>query len=421
MKKSLLKILVLVVSVSIILTFSLAAATTAAEKKVTLTLSIWDKLQLPAMETMANNFTKLHPNITVKTEVTPWTQYWMKLNTVVTAGGGPDVFWMNCTSLPMYASNGVLLPISDKIKADNVDMGNYYEPLIAQFNYKGELYALPSDLNVTGLWYNKTLFDAAGVKYPDETWDWSTLMEAAKKLTDASKGIYGIVAWLQHQGGYYDTIAQAGGFVISPDKKTSGFDKPEAIAGLKFWTDLIEAGVSPTIQQMADTAPESLFTSGKVAMIYDGSWMAIEYGKNNEYTKDKVNVAVLPKGVKRATTMTGNGYSINAKTKYPEEAWLLAQYLGGKEAAEVQAETGTIIPAFKGTQEAWVESIPNLNLKAIIDSASYGVPFPTSMSVLERLDVESKYLKQVWAGEITVEDAAKKIATEVNVLLEAEK
>ena len=421
MKKSLLKILVLVVSVSIILTFSLAATTTAAEKKVTLILSIWDKLQLPAVETMANNFTKLHPNITVKTEVTPWTQYWMKLDTVISSGGGPDVFWMNCTSLPMYASNGVLLPISDKIKADNVDMGNYYESLIAQFNYKGELYALPSDLNATGLWYNKTLFDAAGVKYPDETWDWSTLMDAAKKLTDASKGIYGIAAWLQHQGGYYDTIAQAGGFVISPDKKTSGFDKPEAIAGLKFWTDLIEAGVSPTIQQMADTAPESLFASGKVAMIYDGSWMAIEYGKNNEYTKDKVDVAVLPKGVKRATTMTGNGYSINAKTKYPEEAWLLTQYLAGKEAAELQAETGTIIPAFKGTQEAWVESIPNLNLKAIIDSASYGVPFPVSMSVLKRLDVERKYLKQAWAGEITVEDAAKKISTEVNALLEAEK
>jgi len=419
MKKSLLKISVLVVSVLMILTFSLAAATTAAEKKVTLTYSIWDSKQLPSMETIANNFTELYPNITIKVELTPWAQYWMKLDTSITAGGGPDVFWMN-VFMPKYASNGVILPIDDKIEADNIDLGNYPEALVELYNYDGKQYALPKDFDTIGLWYNKMLFDAAGIKYPDETWDWNTVTDAAKKLTDTSKGIYGIAARRTGQEGYYNTIAQAGGFVLSPDKKTSGYDKPETIAGLKFWIDLIEAGVSPTIQQMTDTSPVSLFESGKVAMLYDGSWMAIEYGKTNEYTKDKVDVAVLPKGVKQAVIIHGLGYCINAKTKNPEEAWLFVQYLGGKEAAVVQAETGTVIPAFKGTQELWVESMPSLNLKVFIDMLSYSVPLAGSINTPKWWDVETKYFTQAWTGKISIEDAAKQVATEMNALLSAE-
>lgn len=421
MKRSLLKISVLVISVLMILTFSLAADTTAAEKKVTLTYSIWDVKQLPAMETIANNFTKLYPNITIKIEIIPYKQYWMKLDTAVAAGSGADVFWMNGDSFGRFASNEVLLPIGDKIKADNVDMGNYPESLIALYNYKGEQYALPKDFDTIGLWYNKMLFDTAGIKYPDETWDWSTLTDAAKKLTDVSKDVYGIAADLKAQRGYWNTIAQAGGFVLSPDKKTSGYDKPEAIAGLKFWTDLIEAGISPTIQQMTDINSRNLFGSGKVAMLYDGSWMAIKYGKTNEYTKDKVDVAVLPKGVKRAVVIHGLGNCINANTKNPDEAWLFVQYLGGKEAANVQAEAGTVLPAFKGTQELWIKSIPNLNLKVFVDMLSYAAPVPVSIDSKKWMDVETKYLKQAWAGEITAEDAAKKIATEMNVILEMEK
>lgn len=417
MKKILVCLLVLTICISVLVSFSVVSC----EEKVTLTYSIWDFKQLPAMEAIVNNFTKLHPNITIKIEIIPYEQYWMKLDTAVAAGSGADVFWMNGDSFGRFASNGVLLPIGDKIKADNVDMGNYPESLIALYNYKGEQYALPKDFDTIGLWYNKMLFDAAGIKYPDETWDWSTLTDAAKKLTDASKGIYGIAADLKAQRGYWNTIAQAGGFVLSPDKKTSGYDKPEAIAGLKFWTDLIEAGISPTIQQMTDITGRNLFGSGKVAMLYDGSWMAIEYGKNNEYTKDKVGVAVLPKGVKQAVVIHGLGYCINAKTKNPDEAWLFVQYLGGKEAADVQAEAGTVIPAFKGTQELWVESIPSLNLKVFIDMLSYAAPVPVSIDSQKWMDVETKYLKQAWAGEITVEDAAKKIATEMNAILEAEK
>ncbi|MCI1141088.1 extracellular solute-binding protein, partial [Stenotrophomonas maltophilia] len=93
----------------------------------------------------------------------------------------------------------------------------------------------PKDFDTIGLWYNKKMFDEAKIPYPDNTWDWNKLREAAKKLTDPNKGVWGIAAAPYGQDNYYNTIFQSGGFVISDDKKSSGFDKPETIEGLSFW------------------------------------------------------------------------------------------------------------------------------------------------------------------------------------------
>ena len=383
---------------------------------VTLRYGIWDKNQAPAMQTIVDSFKKSHPNINVKVEVTPFDQYWTKLETAATGGSTADIFWMNGPNFIKYASNKILLSIDDQIKADNVDLKNYPSSLVALYTLDGKHYALPKDFDTIGLWYNKTLFDAAGVKYPDETWDWTKLRDAAKKLTNPSKGVWGIAAQMANQEGYYNTILQNGGYVISDDKKSSGYDKPETIEGLKFWTDMIKDKVSPTQAQMTDTPPASLFESGKVAMLYAGSWSQIEFAQN-EYTKGKVDVAVLPQGKKRATVIHGLGNVISANTKYPKEAWEFAKFLGSKEAAEIQAKTGTVIPAYNGTQDLWVKSNPNFHLQKLMDEVAYAVPFPTSKDTAKWMDVETKDLTKAWSGTMSVDDAAKDIAKQMNQIL----
>ena len=67
---------------------------------------------------------------------------------------------------------------------------------------------------------------------------------------------------------------------------------------------------------------------------------------------------------------------INSKTKHPDAAWQLVKYLGGKTAAQIQAETGTVIPAYKGMADAWVKSSPEFNLQAFVDQLQYAKPLP---------------------------------------------
>lgn len=272
--------------------------------KVTVTYGIWDQNQAPALEKIAEDFEADHPDVTVDIQVTPWDQYWTKLQAAAGGGATPDVFWMNGPNFQLYASNGIIAPLSEHDSAGELDLGAYPESLVDLYTLEDEQYGVPKDFDTIGLWYNKELFDAAGVDYPDESWTWDDLRTAAEKLTDKESGTFAITAALEGQQDYYNTIFQAGGQVISEDGTSSGYDDPATVKGLQFWTDLIEAGHSPTLQQMTDTLPLQWFESGKTAMFYGGSWNLAEF-KNNEYTVDKVDVAPLPEGEERAVVIHG--------------------------------------------------------------------------------------------------------------------
>ncbi|MCM2535272.1 sugar ABC transporter substrate-binding protein [Neobacillus pocheonensis] len=364
----------------------------AKDGKVEITYGIWDKKQLPAIDEIIKLFNEKYPNIKVKTELTPYGQYFQKLETAATGGALPDVLWMNGAHVVQYAEGKVILPLSDMAKKDNYSLDNYPKSLIDLYTVDGKVYGIPKDYDTTGLWYNKKIFDDAGVPYPDETWDWNKLKEVAKKLTNKDKAIWGYAALMGNQGGYYDLIWQNGGYIVSKDGKSVGFDQPEAIEALKYNISFIKEGLSPTQAQMTETAASELFSSGKVAMMFDGPWMVPEYKKNPD-----LNVAVVPQGKKRAVAIHGLSNVIAANTKHKAAAWEFVKFLGSKEAAEVYAKTGTVIPAYNGTQEAWVKSVPNMNLQAFIDGAQYSVPLPSVKNTGEIWQYETDILKKAGA------------------------
>ena len=256
-----------------LLTAASLTAVSAHAENVTLSYALWDQAQVPAMQQIIDEFEKAYPDINVKIQLTPWSDYWTKLQTAATGGSAPDVFWMTLSYFKYYANGGALMPLDDMIKQDGIDMSVFVPAMTEAYTYDGKVFGMPKDINAFGLFYNKDLFTAAGVPFPDNTWTWDTLIDAAQKLTDQEKGIYGIVAPEADELTWYLTIPQAGGEVISADGKKSGYDMPESIKGIQFWVDLVNKyHVSPNLQQTTDTDPLALFTSGKVAMYYGGSW-----------------------------------------------------------------------------------------------------------------------------------------------------
>lgn len=429
MKKSLL-ILSTVLSISLLSacaakpeasnTIASKDAATPSDKKVTISYSFWSEAQKPAMEQIAREFEKSHPNISVKIELTPSDQYWTQLEAGASGGNVPDVFWMSGNNFIKYASNGIIKPVGDLVNRDKVDLSVYPRSLLDQYTYNKQLYTLPKDFDTVGLFYNKEMFQQKGIPFPDETWDWNKFLDAAKKLTDTSKGVWGIAAQ-QYSRVYYTFIYQNGGYVISDDKKTSGFDKPETIEALKFWTDLIHVHkVSPTLAQMTETDPLKMFSSGKTAMYIDGSYQMLRLVQN-EYIKDKFDVAVLPKGKKQATTIHGLANVISAKTKYPQEAWEFVKFLGSKDAQQIQASTGSVIPSYNNMQDIFVKAYPKYNAKAFLDMLPYAVFMPNSKDSAKWMDIENQSFTKVWTGELKVEAVAKDVASKMNDALSKEK
>jgi multiple sugar transport system substrate-binding protein len=405
-----------------------AAAFTAASalvagahaEDVTLSYGLWDQAQVPAMNQIISEFHQSHPNINVKIQLAPWSDYWTKLQTAATGGSAPDVFWMTLAYFKYYAAGGALMPLDDQIKKDGIDMSSYVPAMTEAYRYGGKTYGMPKDVNSFGLFYNKDLFKAAGVAEPDASWTWDNVIAAAQKLTDQSKGVYGIVAHEGDELTWYLTVPQAGGKVISDDGRTSGYDSPETIKGIQFWVDLVNKyHASPNLQQTTDTDPLSLFTSGKVAMYYGGSWDPVAIAEVPA-AKAFTGVAPLPKGATANFYSNGLANSIYAKTAHPAEAWEFVKFLSTKRANEIQATTGSVIPAYNGQADAYVKGLPWLNAQVLIDQLPNAEPFPVSENTPVWRQFATKEFAKAWTGAESVADAAHKVAAQMNGALAKE-
>ncbi|KAF1297392.1 hypothetical protein BAU15_11635 [Enterococcus sp. JM4C] len=378
-------------------------------KDVTLKFSVWETFEAPGMKEIAKAFEKENPNIHVDVEVTPWTQYWTKLEAASTGGTASDIITMHSNESYRYMSNGALLNLDDLTKNGDIDLANYKEGISDLYTYEDSLYAIPKDVSTVALWYNKALFDEAGVSYPDETWTWDTFLDAAKKLTNAEKGIYGYAASNNAQDGYNNFVFQNEGTKLNEDRTKSTFDTPNTTDAIQWYIDLAtKEKVSPTSAQLSENDPAAMFQSGRVAMITHGSWMANQF-KENEYTKENADIAVLPKGKIRATQLNGLGYSISATTKHPEEAKKFLTFMASKEGNMIQAENGTAIPAYEGLAEEWVNSFPDFNAQAFVDEIDYGVLRPFNEVTIKWETLETETLQDAFNGKTTVKDVAKDI------------
>ncbi|MBM7567754.1 sugar ABC transporter substrate-binding protein [Paenibacillus sacheonensis] len=394
----------------------------ASKENVTLTYTIWDQLQQPAMEAIGKEFTAENPNIKVKVEVIPWGDYWTKMSAAAPAGTLPDVFWMHSGQFVKYASGKFLEPITDKVKNGEINLDDYAANLGSIYQLDGENYAIPKDFDTIGLAYNKELFDQANVPYPDDTWDYAKLAEVAKQLSQPDKGIYGFAAKMDTQGGYWNDILANGGSILSADGTKSGYDDPASIEALKARYQMIVDKASPSHQQMTDTDSTEMFKSGKIAMIFEGDWRTTDIDAS-DIIKGKWNWAPLPKGkAKRGDIINGLGNVMSAKGKHKDEAWLFLKFLGSKRAAEITAEMGAAIPAFKDTQAAWVKSRPQLNLQVFIDQAAEATPYPAGTKAYPVwFPKESEIMAQAWGGKISIEEGAKQVAEMMNKAIEENK
>lgn len=387
-----------------------------------LSVAIWDNAQLAGLKEIMGDFTE-ETGIAVDLQVVPWDQYWTLLEAGAQGGSLPDVFWMHSNYSQKFMSNDILLDLTDKIEeSDVIDLSNYYEDITGLYQLDGKTYAIPKDYDTIGLWYNKTMFDEAGIPYPDETWTWDTLAENAAKLTDPDKGQYGFVSPASfNQDGYYNLIYSMGGSVLSDDKSRSGWDSPETIEAMKWWYDNLVTVSMPTQEVMGENTPDVLLGSGKAAMIMQGSWMVAAF-KGNEYTDENCDVAVLPKANDgtRKTIYNGLGWAAAAGNSHTEEAWKLLEYLGSEAAQKKQAELGVTMSAFQGTSDTWVNCAPEFNLQAYLDMTKDMVIRPYTKNTKIWEDYSQITMVKAYTGEMTMEEVCKDIAAYMNEQIEAE-
>ena len=332
---------------------------------------IWDSNQQAGIQEICDLFEE-ETGIPAKVEVKSWDSYWQLLEASASGGDMPDVFWMHSNNSQMYMKNDMLLKLDDYIEAsDVIDIENYMPEVTELYTWDGSYYAIPKDYDTIALWYNKTMFDEAGLAYPDNTWTWDDLYEAAVALTDKDKGQYGFALNpSNNQDTYYNTVYSMGGYIVSEDHKSSGYDDPNTIKAMEYYGKLLtDACPNPTT--MSETGTDVLMSSGTVAMIMQGSWMIAGF-LQNEYMCENCDVAILPYDAEtgvRTSICNGLGWAASAMTDRPDDCWKLLEWFGSKEMQIKQAELGVTMSAYNDTSDTWVNCTDVFNLQPYLEIA----------------------------------------------------
>ena len=378
----------------------------AADGNVNLTFQIWDVAQRDGMQAMCDAYTAQHPNVKIEVQVTSWNEYWTKLEAAATSGQMPDIFWMHTNELLKYADNGMLADCSDI-----VDTSKFSEVSLSNASGSdGTLYAVPKDKDTVALVYNKEMFDAAGVSYPDENWTWDDLTDASQKIYDAT-GKYGYMAYGDDQLGYWNFVYQNGGYILNEDKTQAGFTQPATAEAMKFYIGLQQYDWCPDQNYFAETAPGTAFFSEKGAMFLEGDWNILAELQNYPEMQGKWDVAVLPKapnpvsGDGRATISNGLSYATAANNKNLDTVKDVLKFFGSEEGQRIQGESGAAIPAYIGLEETFLGVFEeyDINMQVFLDMFDYSIQSVNNASRPEWKSKVSDELLKIYAGTVDID------------------
>jgi multiple sugar transport system substrate-binding protein len=315
--------------------------------EATISYSIWgDPQEIKNQQAIVDAFHTANPKITVKVTVSDWEPYWDKLQTSIAGGDAPDVFAMDGPLFPDYQTRDVLLDLKPFIDRDGYDLGQLADQAVADFTTPDGQFGLPRDLNVVALYYNKKMFDTAGIPYPDETWDWAKLVEVAKQLTIKDSGgtttQWGFYTESTDMENYWSELVwQNGGDIISADHKTSLVGSDQAAGGIQFLQDLIWKEKVMPDAAITDALGDA-FEQGQAAMESNGSWLVATH----QAAGIDFGIAPLPKGpAGQATSINPTGAVVYKGSKNPDAAWAFVKYLASPAAQVKLMELKASLPA----------------------------------------------------------------------------
>ncbi|TNJ57386.1 ABC transporter substrate-binding protein [Paenibacillus hemerocallicola] len=297
------------------------------------------------IEGMAREFTKLHPNITVKPVYTgSYADTTVKAQAGVQSKTPPDVAVLLSTELFSLLDMNAIIPLDDFIAKEGGDkyLSDFYPAFKANSQTGGKTYSIPFQRSTIVLYYNKELFKKAGLDPEKAPQTWEEIRDAAKKLTkDGTWGleipVSGFAYWM------LQTFAlQNGKNLMTEDGKKVMFNTPENIDGLQYWSDLaMKDKVMPQGVTEWGTVPSD-FLEGKTAMMYHTTGNLSNVKKNAKFD---FGVGYLPKNKSFGSPTGGGNFYIfkDIDKKKQEAAWEFIKFMTETErAAQWSIDTGYV-------------------------------------------------------------------------------
>lgn len=419
------KLLYVAILIAIVLT-QLLSTVSAQEDTVKLTLAHWGSTGDVDVYTARLELMKeVYPNIEVEIIYVP-SDYDQKVLTMIAGGTPPDIMQV-AEGVHAFSDRGQLVNLNEYVEAAGLDLEARFGSLANTYTRNGELYAMPDRGGAMIVYYNKDMFDAAGIAYPTAEWTWDDMLAAAQALTlrDGDE----VTQWGFAAGGWWpwwmSFIYQNGGRIL--DGRTPVVNSPEVQEALQFYVDLMyKYEVAPDPEDYANMGlsfgqPDPLFTQGKVAFELTGFWLI---GSLQSVPELNWDIAPVWQQKERGTTAFGSGLAITSDCQHKEEAFKVIEFLTSADGQLPIVEMGQDAPVNLDllNSEAWLSGEyidADINMSTFAESAPAIFTPPLEPEWNEILQLFDDSLSEVWVGTRPVDDALEQIQSELEFLLES--
>lgn len=366
---------------------------TSEAEPVTLKWAIWDESITPYWQALVDAYKEVAPNVTIEMVDLGSTDYQTVLATEL-SGDGTDFDVVTIKDVPGYATlvqKNAIIPLNDLIERDGIDLTKY-SGITDQLMVDGKLYEMPFRSDFWVLYYNKDLFDAAGVDYPTNDMTFEEYDELARKLTNTTFGE-------QVYGAHYHTWRSAVQLFGVLDGQHTILDG-EYDFFAPYYEMVLNQEKDGVCRKYTDLKAEGLhysaaFAGGDVAMMNQGSWYIgtlIANLASGEYDSSLCGNWGMVKyphaeGVEPGSTLGAiASLAVVAVSDQQEAAWEFVKWVSGEEGAEVLSATG---------------NFPSIQVESTLDTISALEGFPTDEASKEALNVSNLYLEVPYGEKVS--------------------
>ena len=399
------KVLSLVLALCLLLT---AASFATAEEKTQLTVACWDLASTSYYQAMKDGFEALNPGVEVVFVDLASQDYNIKASSMLAAGDTTDLFCIKeLSDLQNWVAADYLLCLNDKIAADNYATDKY-AGMEACYKFVGtdDQYALPFRADFWVLFYNKDLFDAAGIAYPTNDMTWDEYAATAKAITTDT--VYGT-----H---YHTWLSAVANWAVCDGINTLADGKYDDLKYFyELYQNLEDEGACMSYDDLKATGLHysGAFAQGNIAMMPMGYWYAatlITYIKDGT-ANFNWGISAVPhlEGVAAGSSFgSPTGMAINKKSANADLAWKFISWLCSEEGAKAMAATGNR-PAYVSEEVAKVmaaaDGFPTdeTSLAALLPAA-VALEWPVGEGVNEIKSIVNEEHTLIMTRESTIEE-----------------
>jgi len=385
----------------------LALAAPADAGEVRVTVAEYSAKTGPYFDEVKKEFEAANPGITVKFEVVPWDVLLQKLTTDITAGTNADLSIIGTRWLIDFVQQDVAEPLDSYITPDF--KGRFIDTFLSPSIMNGKTYGLPIAASARAMYYNKELFEKAGIAKPPATW--TELQEDARKIKAQGAFGFGLQGKEIETDVYYYYAMWSQGTEILNKDGTSGLGTPGALEAAKLYKSMIDEGLTqPGVTSNNREDVQNLFKQGKVGMMITAPFLSNQI--KEEVPNLKYGVAAIPAGPSGARGTYGVTDSIimfkNSKNK--DEAWKLLDFLFTKEQRAKFTQGEGFLPVNKeeAKMDYYVNNADLAAFTALLPDARFAPVIPGWEEIAQ---ITSDAMQKIYLGgdpEAGLKDAAAK-------------